>query len=235
MTPTGILRGYSSGKPTDILINMKLCSRTLIVLLIFTLVGCGSSTDPQAQRNRFDACRLSLVKNLDEREYSRAKKTYDAQAEKNCAPLLTISEGESKNFKAPALKIQERTSSTKKLTINIEHGPWTIVSDSPPNAAEAKKLCTGENFSYPLGEKIEIFNEDPKIIGLGKVSNFVSASYKYKNGEIDLTCFYRGSLDVTPKGSFYRVKIAGTYWNDLTSVSSLDSANWTLNLKSDDY
>lgn len=209
--------------------------KILVLIPIFALMSCGNTTDPQAQRNRFDACRLSLVQALDEKEYARAKKTYDAQAEKNCAPLLTMEDEEGKNFKAPSLRIQEKTSSVKKLTINIEHGPWTIVSDSGVDASTAKKLCTGDNFSYPLGEKIEILNEDPKIIGIGRVSSFVSASYKYKNGEIELTCFFQGLVDVNAKASFYRVKIAGTYWSDLASISSLDSANWTLNLNSDDY
>lgn len=227
---------------TDILISMSRYSKLMVIVPILALMGCGNSADPQAQRNRFDACRLSLVQVLDEKEYLRAKKSYDAQAEKNCAPLLTMEDGESENFKAPALQIQERTSSLRKLTINVEHGPWNIVSDSPADASEAKRLCTGDNFSYPLGEKIEIFNEDPKVIGIGKISTFVSASYRNKNTsdakypvEIVLTCFYQGSVDLNTKGSFYRVKIAGTYWNDLTSISSLDSANWTLNLNSDDY
>jgi hypothetical protein len=118
----------------------------------------------------------------------------------------------------------------------VKHGPWDISSDETANSAEANRLCKDENFNYPLGERIEIYNEKGVTVGIGKISTFVSASYKSPNvTDYVLTCNYRGTVEVKSSGNFFRIRIAGTFWNDLTSVDELSKSNWNLNLNSDDY
>jgi hypothetical protein len=208
--------------------------------------GCASSSklDSQQLRNNFDVCRIDFLKQIGNSEFKSHSDFYEKQAEEACGPLLSGEIENAENFVPPKLKkysssnLDPNNDSTTSniLTVNIKHGPWDISSDEPANSSEAARLCKNENFNYPLGERIEVLNEKGTIIGIGKVSTFVSASYKSPNmTDYILTCNYKGTVEVRGSGNFYRIKVAGTFWNDLTPLTSLVKTNWTLNLNSDDY
>jgi len=215
-------------------------------LAILILSGCAGSNTLNAQdkRNNFDLCKIEFLKQINEKEYKSHSEFYEKQAEEGCGPLLSPDAKSLKDFNVPKLKSYSASNlgsdnaskGSNTLTINVKHGPWSISSDETANSAEANRLCKNENFNYPLGERIEILNEKGIIVGIGKISAFVSASYKSPDvTDYELTCNYRGTVSVKSSGNFYRIKIAGTFWNSLTSVDELSKSNWTLNLNSDDY
>ena len=210
---------------------------------ILALSGCGGASELNAQekRNNFDLCKIEFVKQIGTNELKAHSDFYEKQAESGCGPLLGEGAPKLVDFPIPKLKKfsgsgSENSSGSNTLTVNIKHGPWSISSDEPATSAEASRLCRDENFNYPLGERIEIFNEKGTPIGIGKVSTFVSSSYKSPNGtDYELMCNYRGTVQIKGAGNFFRIKVAGTYWNDLTPLDSLSNSNWVLNLNSDDY
>ena len=215
------------------------------VLLIFILAlsGCGSASELNAQekRNNFDLCKIEFFKQVSADEFKAHSDFYEKQADAGCGPLLSEGAPKLVDFALPKIKKfsgsgSENSSGSNTLTVNIKHGPWSISSDEPATSAEASRLCKNENFNYPLGERIEILNEKGTPIGIGKVSTFVSSSYKSPNGtDYELMCNYKGTVQVKGSGNFYRIKVAGTFWNDLTPLDSLGESNWVLNLNSDDY
>lgn len=215
----------------------------IALFVIIALTGCGGANELNAQekRNNFDLCKIEFFKQISAGELKAHSDFYEKQADAGCGPLL--SEGASKLVDFPVPKIKkfsgagsENSSGNNTLTVNIKHGPWSISSDEPATSAEASRLCKDENFNYPLGERIEILNEKGTPIGIGQVSTFVSASYKSPNGtDYELMCNYKGAVQVKGSGNFYRIKVAGTFWNDLTPLDNLRKANWVLNLNSDDY
>jgi hypothetical protein len=218
----------------------------LIFIAILVLSGCAGSNTLNAQdkRNNFDLCKIDFLKQVNEKEYKSHSEFYEKQADEGCSPLLGADATGLEDFRAPKLKSYSASNlgsdnagkSSNTLTINVKHGPWDISSDETANSAEANRLCKDENFNYPLGERIEIYNEKGVTVGIGKISTFVSASYKSPNvTDYVLTCNYRGTVDVKSSGNFFRIKIAGTFWNDLTSVDELPKSSWVLNLNSDDY
>jgi hypothetical protein len=218
-------------------------NRVILLFVISLVTGCSGSSELNAQekRNNFDLCKIEFIKQIGEKEFKSHSDYYEKQADQSCAPLLRENAPKLSDFKIPGPKKYSGPDSGNStlrntLTVNIQHGPWDISSDEPATSSEANRLCKNENFNYPFGERIEIFNEKGTPIGIGKVSSFISASYKSPNGtDYRLTCNYRGSVEVKGSGNFYRVKIAGTFWNDLTPIDSLGKSNWTLNLNSDDY
>ena len=218
----------------------------LISIAILVLSGCAGSNTLNAQdkRNNFDLCKIDFLKQVNEKEFKAHSEFYEKQADEGCSPLLSADATGLEDFKAPKIKSYSASNlgsdnsskSSNTLTINVKHGPWDISSDETANSAEATRLCKDENFNYPLGERIEIYNEKGVTVGIGKISTFVSASYKSPNvTDYVLTCNYRGTVDVKSSGNFFRIRIAGTFWNDLTSVDELSKSNWNLNLNSDDY
>ena len=218
----------------------------LISIAILVLSGCAGSNTLNAQdkRNNFDLCKIDFLKQVNEKEYKSHSEFYEKQADEGCSPLLGADATGLKDFKAPKIKSYSASNlgsdnsskSINSLTLNVKHGPWDISSDETANSAEANRLCKDENFNYPLGERIEIYNEKGVTVGIGKISTFVSASYKSPNvTDYVLTCNYRGTVEVKSSGNFFRIRIAGTFWNDLTSVDELSKSNWNLNLNSDDY
>jgi hypothetical protein len=218
----------------------------IVCLSVVMLSGCAGSKTLNAQdkRNNFDLCKIEFLKQVNEKEYKSYSDFYEKQADESCAPLLGADAKSLEDFKIPKVKTysasnagsENSTNGSNTLTINVKHGPWDISSDETANSAEANRLCKNENFNYPLGERIEIYNEKSVVIGIGKISTFVSASYKSPNvTDYVLTCNYRGAVEVKSSGNFYRIRIAGTYWNDLTPIESLAKSNWVLNLNSDDY
>jgi len=215
------------------------------VLLIFILAlsGCGSASELNAQekRNNFDLCKIKFFKQVSADDFKAHSDFYEKQADAGCGPLLSEGAPKLVDFALPKIKKfsgsgSENSSGSNTLTVNIKHGPWSISSDEPATSDEASRLCKNENFNYPLGERIEILNEKGTPIGIGKVSTFVSSSYKSPNGtDYELMCNYKGTVQVKGSGNFYRIKVAGTFWNDLTPLDSLGESNWVLNLNSDDY
>jgi hypothetical protein len=218
----------------------------LICIAVLVLSGCAGSNTLNAQdkRNNFDLCKIDFLKQVNEKEYKSHSEFYEKQADEGCSPLLGADATGLEDFQAPKLKSYSASNlgsdnagkSSNTLTINVKHGPWDISSDETANSAEANRLCKDENFSYPLGERIEIYNEKGVTVGIGTISTFVSASYKSPNvTDYVLTCNYRGTVEVKNSGNFFRIRIAGTFWNDLTSVDELSKSNWILNLNNDDY
>jgi hypothetical protein len=215
----------------------------IVLFAILALSGCGGASELNAQekRNNFDLCKIEFVKQIGANELEAHSDFYEKQAESGCGPLLGEGAPKLVDFPIPKLKKfsgagSENSSESNTLTVNIKHGPWSISSDEPATSAEATRLCKDENFNYPLGERIEILNEKGTPIGIGKVSTFVSSSYKSPNGtDYELMCNYKGTVQVKGSGNFYRIKVAGTFWNDLTPLDSLSKSNWVLNLNSDDY
>lgn len=215
-----------------------------VAILTLLLSSCGGSEvlSAEERRNNFDSCKIEFLQQIADNNYKSNKSSFDKQADEGCSPLLQLDKSESENFQPPKPQ-QKGLSASNELTINIEHGPWTIASDVNADSQEASNLCSkNDNFTYPLGEKIEIFNEKGVVIGVGTVSTFTSAQYRNKQiddpkypVEIDLTCKYQGTVDVKKNGNFYRVRIAGTYWNSLAPIDDLVSSNWTLSLNSNDY
>jgi hypothetical protein len=219
--------------------SMKRLILPFIFVLLLSACGDSESLSAEDRRNNFDECKITFIKQVTEASYKSNQASYDKQAEEGCAPLLKLDKTESESFKPPV----PRVASSNKLTINIEHGPWTIGSETNADSKEAASLCSkNDNFTYPLGERIEIFNEKSDAIAVGTVSTFVSASYRnISTGdpdypvEIELTCFYKGIVDVKTNGNFFRIRIAGTNWNDLTPIETLSKSNWSIDLNSDDY
>jgi hypothetical protein len=215
----------------------------IILFVILALSGCGGASELNAQekRNNFDLCKIELFKQVSANEFKAHSDFYEKQADAGCGPLLSEGAPKLVDFALPKIKKfsgsgSENSSGSNTLTVNIKHGPWSISSDEPATSAEASRLCKNENFNYPLGERIEILNEKGTPIGIGKVSTFVSSSYKSPNGtDYELMCNYKGTVQVKGSGNFYRIKVAGTFWNDLTPLDSLGQSNWVLNLNSDDY
>lgn len=211
---------------------------TFACLAILILSGCSSSKSLTAQdkRNNFDLCKIEFLKQISESESKLHSEFYGKQADEGCAPLLSADAKNLADFNIPKPKSYNSADGNKTLTINVTHGPWDISSDQPTNSTEANRLCKDENFNYPLGERIEVLNENSTIIGTGKISTFVSATYKSENTtDYILTCNFSGTVELKGVTNFYRIKIAGTFWNDLTPIDSLLKSNWILNLNSDDY
>ena len=214
-----------------------------LALFSILLGGCGGSSGLNAQekRNNFDLCKIDFVKQINAKDFKSQADFYEKQAEQVCGPLLRENAPKLSDFSIPKPKIYSgsdahESKGSNTLTVNVKHGPWSISSDEPATSSEASRLCKNENFNYPLGEKIEIFNEKGTPIGIGKISTFVSSSYKSPNGtDYELMCNYKGTVDVKGTGNFFRIKVAGTFWNDLSPLDSLRNANWVLNLNSDDY
>jgi hypothetical protein len=215
----------------------------IIFVISVVVSGCGGSNQINAQekRNNFDLCKIDFFKQINANEFKSHSNFYELQADQSCGPLLSEGAPKLADFSIPKPKKYSgsgliKSGESNTLTVNVKHGPWSISSDETATSSEASRLCKNENFNYPLGERIEIYNEKGTPIGIGKISTFVSASFKSPTGtDYELICNYKGIVEVKGSGNYYRIRIAGLFWNDLTPLDSLKNSNWVLNLNSDDY
>jgi hypothetical protein len=207
-----------------------------ITLLLLT--SCGKSEiDPQVQRNNYEACQVNLISKVEQNEYNENKNFYDAQAKKICLPLLELDAEGSKKFVPAELKKAKKTNSSnfEIVEVSITHGPWTILDPKSFNSTSAREACTGDFFSYPYKEKINIYNEKSVLIATGSISDYYGYQNNFTNGENNLICKFTSKVKLNRNGNYFRVNIAGTWWNSLTDISTLQQNGWKISLNSDDY
>jgi hypothetical protein len=109
---------------------------SMILLLPLLLTACGNSEllSAQDKRNNFDACKISFLKQISEKDYKTNQSTFDKQAEEGCAPLLTADASTLKNFSSPKpIKIE----STEKSATSFQQ-----VCDKIKKAAYAHNEMT---------------------------------------------------------------------------------------------
>ena len=128
---------------------------------------------------------------------------------------------------------------SETVSFKITHGPWSISDSTPITTNDSRRMCTGDIFNYPYGESVRVFNEKNVVIGIGKVDTYLTSKVKSNkvgaSYESEMTCIFQSKFKLNISGNYFRVSIAGTWWNDLTPMETLASNKWELAFNSDDY
>ena len=227
---------------------MKRSKLLASAVFLITLSGCAGATDSQSQRNNYDSCRIAFVGKVSPSEYKSSRADFDRQAEAACAPLLKMSNEEAAKFETPSPDSVGGSTTTQasksKVTLQVifRNGDWTVIDTFRLSKTDVEANCRGRQdgfFSYPLNEKIVVTNETGKIIGLGRISSYVSSSFRTGTNEdpdtseespyeTNFTCVYGGSAEVFRSGNFLRVSVASSWVTDLMPFSAMDAKNWKL-------